>query len=49
MTEINGEIFFTQQFPMRMDLKKLNVIDVNQIDFILVSSYRDLYALPYLA
>lgn len=48
MKKIDNEIYFTEKFPLRMDLKQINVIDVCEIDFIFVSTFQELYGLPYL-
>ena len=48
MKKIDNEIYFTEKFPVRMDLKQINIIDVCEIDFVLVSTYQELYGLPYL-
>lgn len=48
MKKINNEIYFTEKFPIRMDLKHINIIDICEIDFVLVSTYQELYGLPYL-
>lgn len=48
MRKIGEEIFFTDKFPLRMDLKPINIVDINEINFVLVSTFQDLYGLPYL-
>ena len=48
MEKIGEDIFFTPKFPVRMDLKQLNVVEISQIDAVLVSVFRELYGLPYL-
>ena len=48
MRKIGGEIFFTDRFPVRIDLKAINIVDVDEIDYVLVSAFQDLYGLPYL-
>lgn len=48
MEKIGDEIFFTSKFPMRIDLKHLNVISISDIDCVLVSVFREIYGLPYL-
>jgi hypothetical protein len=39
MTKIDNEIYFTEKFPIRMDLKQINIIDICEIDFVLVSTF----------
>jgi hypothetical protein len=39
MKKINNEIYFTEKFPLRMDLKQINIIDVCEIDFVFVSTF----------
>lgn len=48
MSKIGDDVFFTSKFPMRMDLKSLNVFDISQIDVVFVSTFRECYGLPYL-
>lgn len=48
MTVIEDEIFFTSKFPIRMDLKQINVVSIANIDAVLVSTFQELYGLPYL-
>jgi hypothetical protein len=48
MEKIGEEIFFTPKFPMRIDLKQLNILAIGDIDCVLVSVFRELYGLPYL-
>jgi hypothetical protein len=48
MTVIDDEIFFTSKFPIRMDLKQINVVSIANIDAVLVSTFQELYGLPYL-
>jgi hypothetical protein len=48
MTVIEDEIFFTSKFPIRMDLKHINVVSIANIDAVLVSTFQELYGLPYL-
>ena len=38
MCKINDEIFFTDKFPIRMDLKQINLIDISEINYVLVST-----------
>ena len=48
MEKIGEEIFFTPKFPIRIDLKQLNILSISDIDCVLVSVFRELYGLPYL-
>ena len=48
MTSIQDEIFFGAKFPMRLQLKPLNVVKLEDIDGVLVSTFQELYGLPYL-
>lgn len=48
MHNIGDEIFFTEKFPVRMHLKQLNVVSLDEIDVILVSNFQEIFALPYL-
>ena len=48
MRKIGDDVYFTDKFPFRMDLKSINIVDINEINFVLVSTFQDLYGLPYL-
>lgn len=48
MHNIGDDIFFTEKFPIRMHLKQLNVISLEEIDVVLVSNFQEIYALPFL-
>ena len=48
MQNIKDDIFFTEKFPVRMQLKQLNVTKLQDIDAILVSTFQEMYGLPYL-
>lgn len=48
MRKVGDEVFFTSKFPVRMDLKALNIKDISEIDVVLVSTFKDCYGLPYL-
>jgi Cft2 family RNA processing exonuclease len=48
MKKIGEDIFFTSKFPLRMDLKSLNIMNISQIDVVFVSTFRECYGLPYL-
>ena len=48
MRNIDGEVFFTEKFPLRMDLKHVHVVDIENLDVVLVSTFHELYGLPYL-
>ena len=48
MKKVGDEVFFTGKFPIRMDLKALNIMDISQIDVVLVSTFKECYGLPYL-
>lgn len=39
MTAIDDEVYFTEKFPMRMQLKNLNVVSLEDINVILVSNF----------
>lgn len=39
MRKIGEDIFFTDKFPLRMDLKSINIVDINEINFVLVSTF----------
>jgi hypothetical protein len=48
MHNIKDDIFFTEKFPIRLELKQLNVARLEDIDAVLVSTFQELYGLPYL-
>ena len=48
MHNVKDDIFFTEKFPIRMELKQLNVTRLQDIDVILVSTFQEIYGLPYL-
>lgn len=39
MRKIGDDIFFTEKFPLRMDLRSINVVDIGDINFVLVSTF----------
>ena len=45
--KIDGEFFIDNQ-EIKFELRSLNIIDVEDIDFILVSNFNDLYAMPFI-
>lgn len=48
MEIVEDEVFFTAKFPMRMDLKQINVVAISDIDAVFVSTFQELHGLPYL-
>jgi Cft2 family RNA processing exonuclease len=48
MHNVKDEIYFTEKFPVRMQLKQLNVVNLDQIDAIFVSTFQEVYGLPFL-
>ena len=48
MEIVEDEIFFTSKFPIRMDLKQINVVAISDIDAVFVSTFQELHGLPYL-
>ena len=39
MHNIKDDIFFTERFPIRLELKQLNVVKLEEIDAVLVSNF----------
>jgi hypothetical protein len=39
MQEIGNQTFFTAKFPLRLDMKNLNFVDISDVDIVLVSMF----------
>ena len=48
MQIVGDEIFFTEKFPIRLQMKQLNVTKLEDIDGVLISTFSELYGLPFL-
>ena len=48
MRRVGNELFLTERFPVRLDLRPVNVCNIDEIGVVLVSSFSELHGLPYL-
>lgn len=45
---VGGELFLTERFPVRLDLRAVHVCDISEINVVLISNFNELHGLPYL-
>lgn len=45
--KIDGE-YFIDNAETKFEMRHLNVIDISQVDIVLVSTFNDLYAIPFI-